>query len=128
MNAAIVCEGGLVRSPAEILSPLGLKLGDKVSFIQNQNGEVVLSKASVRAIMKAQEAFAGAAEILYVKNDNDVMALVNEVRCNDNNAQIEAALSIFHELREKACDISDMTLEEINREIKAARAEKRADS
>ena len=80
MNITRVCEGGLVRIPAEILSVLGLKLGDKVSFIQNLNGEVVLFNASVRAIHKAQEAFAGAAELLGVKDDDDVMALVSEAR------------------------------------------------
>lgn len=80
MSVTRVCEGGMVKIPAEVLSTLGLKLGDKVSFIQNKYGEVVLSNASVRAIQKAQAAFTGAAEILGVNDDDDVMALVNEVR------------------------------------------------
>ncbi|MBQ7192890.1 MAG: AbrB/MazE/SpoVT family DNA-binding domain-containing protein [Synergistaceae bacterium] len=70
----------MVRIPAEILSVLRLKLGDKVSFVQNQNGEIVVSNTSIRAIQKAQEAFSGAAEVLGVKDDDDVMALVSEVR------------------------------------------------
>ena len=80
MNTARVCEDGRVRIPAEILSVLGLKLGDKVAFMQNNNGEIVLSNASVLAIRKAQKAFAGVAERLGVKNDDDVMALVSEIR------------------------------------------------
>ncbi len=87
MNMTKICEGGQVRIPAEILSVLGLKLGDKVAFIQNNNGEIVLSNASELAIRKAQKAFEGAAEILGLKDDDDVMDLVREVRYGKITAQ-----------------------------------------
>ena len=51
-----------------------------VLFFQNQGGEVVLSNASATAIRKAQAAFAGLAEELGVANEDDVQALVDEVR------------------------------------------------
>lgn len=37
----------------------------------------------------------------------------------------EEALSVFHELREDARDVPEMTMEEIDAEIKAVREEKR---
>lgn len=80
MSIARIYEEGRIRIPAEICRSLGLRIGDKVTFTQNKNGEIVLSNASARAIHKAQEAFSGAAEALGVKDDDDVMALVNEVR------------------------------------------------
>ena len=74
---------------------------------------------TVAAIRKAQKAFAGVSEILAVENENDVQSFVDEVRIR------EKALALFHELREQASDVPEMSLEEINAEIKAARAEKR---
>lgn len=56
------------------------KIEGKASLKENKEREVLQYNASVRAIRKVQQAFAGAAEILGVKNDDDVMALVNEVR------------------------------------------------
>ena len=59
---------------------LGLKSGDKILFLQKQNGEIVVSNASAAAIQKAQAAFAGAAEALGVSSENDIQALIDEVR------------------------------------------------
>src|SRR5699024_11692654 len=64
----------------EIRRQLGLKSGDKILFIQNQNGEIVVSNASAAAIRKAQTAFAGAAEAMGVSSEDDIHALVDEVR------------------------------------------------
>ena len=66
--------------PVEIRRKLGLKSGDKILFLQNQNGEIVVSNASAAAIRKAQEAFAGAAEAIGVSGEEDIQALVEEVR------------------------------------------------
>ena len=44
------------------------------------NCEIVLSNASAQAIRKAQKAFAGAAEEMGVFGEEDVQALVDEVR------------------------------------------------
>lgn len=53
---------------------------DKVLFFQRQDGEIVLNNASATAIRKAQSAFAGAAEDMGVFGEDDVQALVDEVR------------------------------------------------
>ena len=49
-------------------------------FYQKQDGEVVLSNASVQAISKAQSAFSGVAEAMGISSEEDVQALVDEVR------------------------------------------------
>ena len=51
-----------------------------ILFIQNQNGEIVVSNASAAAIRKAQTAFVGAAEAMEVSSEDDIQALVDEVR------------------------------------------------
>lgn len=80
MNLAKISANGQITVPIEIRRLLGLKSGDKMLFFQKQDGEIVVSNASSAAIRKAQAAFSGAAEEMTVYNDDDVQALVNEVR------------------------------------------------
>ena len=80
MNLAKVSANGQITLPIEIRRMLGLKTGDKVLFFQNANGEIVINNASAQAIYKAQKSFEGLAEDIGVYNDDDVQALVNEVR------------------------------------------------
>ncbi len=80
MNLAKISANGQITLPVEIRRLLGLKTGDKVLFFQKQDGEIVLSNASAKAIRKAQAAFAGAAQDMNVFNEDDVQALVDEVR------------------------------------------------
>ena len=80
MNLAKLSSSGQVTLPAEIRKKLGLKTGDKILFFEKQNGEVVVSNVSAQALVKAQKAFEGAADALGVKNEDDIQALVDEVR------------------------------------------------
>lgn len=80
MNLAKVSNNGQITVPIEIRRLLGLKSGDKILFFQKQDGEIVISNASSHAIRKAQSAFSGAADILGVSDENDIQALVDEVR------------------------------------------------
>ncbi len=80
MNLAKVSSNGQITLPVEIRRLLGLKSGDKILFIQNQNGEIVIDNASMRAIYNAQKAFEGVAEQMGVSDENDVQALVDEIR------------------------------------------------
>ena len=59
---------------------LGLKTGDKILFFQKEDGEVVVSNASTQAIYKAQAAFTGAAQMMGITDEDDVQALIDEVR------------------------------------------------
>ena len=80
MNLAKLSQNGQITIPVEIRRLLGLKTGDKILFIQNESGDVVLLNASASAVRKAQLAFAGAAEAIGVTNEDDVQALVDELR------------------------------------------------
>ena len=66
--------------PVEIRRLLGLKSGDKILFCQKQDGKIVMSNASSQAIRKAQAAFTGVAEDMGIYSEDDVQALVDEVR------------------------------------------------
>ena len=80
MNLARVSSNGQITVPAEIRRSLGLKSGDKILFFQNQNGEIVMTNASSNAIIKAQAAFKGASSEMGISNEDDVQALVDELR------------------------------------------------
>jgi antitoxin PrlF len=80
MNLAKISANGQITIPVEIRRLLGLKSGDKILFFQKPNGEVVINNASAQAIYKAQKAFEGVAEEIGVYTDDDVQALVDEVR------------------------------------------------
>ena len=80
MNLAKVSANGQITVPIEIRNLLHLREGDKVLFFQRENGEIVIDNASATAILKAQKAFAGVAETLGLKNEDDVQALIDEMR------------------------------------------------
>lgn len=80
MNLAKISANGQITLPVEIRRSLGLKSGDKVLFLQNQNGDIILTNASSQAIRKAQTAFSGAAEAMGVSSEDDIQALVDELR------------------------------------------------
>ena len=83
MNLAKISSNGQITVPVEIRRLLGLKSGDKILFLQKQNGEIVVSNASAQAIRKAQAAFSSVAEEMGVFSEADVQALVDEVRDPD---------------------------------------------
>jgi len=80
MNLAKLTAAGQITVPAEIRQILNLKTGDKILFIQNERGEVIINNASVAAIRKAQRAFEGVAEGLGTPSDDVIQSWVTEVR------------------------------------------------
>ena len=86
MNLAKLSANGQITVPVEIRRLLGLKSGDKILFFQNKGGEVVVANASAQALSKVQDAFSGLAEKLGVKDEDDVQALVDEVRYGGERA------------------------------------------
>ena len=59
MNLAKLSANGQITVPIEVREILKLKTGDKILFIQNESGEIVIHNASTQAIIKAQKAFKG---------------------------------------------------------------------
>lgn len=80
MNLAKISANGQITVPVEIRRKLMLKEGDKVLFIERENGEIVIDNASATAILKAQKAFEGVAETIGINDEDEVQALVDEVR------------------------------------------------
>jgi len=79
MELAKITSKGQITIPIGIRKALGLKNGDKVVFFQ-QGGKVVMENSSVIALREIQQAFSGEAERLGLKDVDDVVALVKEVR------------------------------------------------
>lgn len=80
MNLAKVSTTRQITVPIDICRLLDLKPGDKMLFARNNRDEIVVSNASTVAIKNAQAAFRDSAEELGVRNDEDVMNIVREVR------------------------------------------------
>lgn len=80
MNLAKVSNNGQITVPLEIRRALNLKPGDKVLFMENQEGQITIGNASAQAIFKAQNAFVSVAGKIGLANDDDVQSLVDEIR------------------------------------------------
>jgi AbrB family looped-hinge helix DNA binding protein len=79
MELAKITSKGQITLPPELRRKLNLRDGGKVAFIEGQGGYLVVNPFLL-AIEDAQKAFAGEAERLGLKDEEDVVALVKEVR------------------------------------------------
>ena len=79
MELAKETSKGQVTITVEIRRKLGIKNGDKLLFIE-ESGRIYMMNSSMDALREAQRAFAGEAERLGLKNDDDVMAMIKELR------------------------------------------------
>jgi len=80
MNLAKLTAAGQITVPVEIRRLLKLREGDKILFVQNEKGEVVIDNASTDAVRKAQKAFEGVAERLGNPSEDEIQSWVDEVR------------------------------------------------
>ena len=79
MELAKITSKGQITLPVGIRKKLGVKDGDKVLFVED-NGKVIIMNASMQALLEAQKAFAGVADELSVKDEQDVVDMVKEIR------------------------------------------------
>ena len=79
MELAKVTMRGQITIPVEIRKSLGIRDGDKVVFIE-ENGRIVMENAAMIALKNAQRDFTDEAERLGLKNEEDVVNMVKEVR------------------------------------------------
>ena len=77
-NAKVMAKGQ-ITIPIDIRRKLGVKEGDKILFVEEQ-GRIIMMNSSMDALRKAQTAFAGEAERLGLKDEQDVADLVSELR------------------------------------------------
>lgn len=79
MELAKITSKGQITLPISIRRALGLKDGDKVAFIE-KNGQFVLVNPVLLAIREVQEAYGGEGEKLGLKDMDDVVDMVKEIR------------------------------------------------
>ena len=79
MELAKVTTKGQVTIPIAIRKRLGIKDGDKLLFLVQPDG-VVLMNSTMAALEKIGSAFEGEAERLGLKDDDDVVAMIKEIR------------------------------------------------
>jgi len=79
MELAKITTRGQICLPIEIRRKLKVKEGDKVVFLE-ENGRIIVENAARMAFKLVQEAFEGEAERLGLETEEDVAAMVKEVR------------------------------------------------
>lgn len=79
MELAKVTSKGQVTIPIAIRRRLGIKNGDKLLFVE-EAGRVYMMNSSMEALREAQRAFDGEAERVGLRDDDDVMAMLKELR------------------------------------------------
>ena len=79
MELAKVTSKGQVTIPIAIRNALGIREGDKILFME-EGDRVIITNASTSALLKAQEAFRDVADALGIKNEQDIIELVKEIR------------------------------------------------
>ena len=79
MELAKITTKGQITIPVQIRKMLNLKDGDKVVFMTD-GGKIVMENSTRVAIREAQEAFTGLAEELGLTAEEDLVALIKEVR------------------------------------------------
>lgn len=83
-NAKVMAKGQ-VTIPKDVREVLGVANGDRISFIVEGNTVRIVNSA-VYAMQVLQSEMAGEAERARLTSDDDVMALVKELRNEDDNA------------------------------------------
>ena len=79
METAKITSRGQITIPIDIRKKLGVREGDKVIFFEDQNRIVVANAAKI-AFTNLRAGFDGEAARLGLKNEGDVVALVDNVR------------------------------------------------
>ena len=79
MEIAKVTSKGQITIPVAVRKTLGVREGDKVLFIERDGG-VLMINSSLAALRQAQEAFAGEAERMGLRDEEDVARMLDEFR------------------------------------------------
>jgi AbrB family looped-hinge helix DNA binding protein len=80
-NAKVMAKGQITL-PKSIRTALGLTPGDRVTLIK-QNDQVIMMNSAVYAMRMLQTAMAGEAEKAGLTSDDDVTAMIREMRAEE---------------------------------------------
>lgn len=82
MELAKVTSKGQITIPVEIRTKLGIKEGDKVLFVEEGN-RIFMVNSTLMALKEAQDSFQGEAERVGLKDEQDVVDLIRQMRKDD---------------------------------------------
>ena len=82
-NAKVMAKGQITL-PKDIREALGVKTGDRVTLIQQDN-QVVMMNSAVYAMKMLQSSMEGEAEKAGLRSDKDVTDLIMEMRSEEND-------------------------------------------
>jgi len=80
MELAKITLRGQITIPVGIRKKLGVKDGDKVVFIEDDRGRIVIENSVNIALKEVQEAFRGEAERVGLKTEQDVVTMIKDIR------------------------------------------------
>ena len=81
-NAKVMAKGQITL-PKDIRDALGVRTGDRVTLIR-KGDQVIMMNAAIYAMKMLQTAMEGEAEKAGIKSDEDVTAIIAEMRDEDN--------------------------------------------
>ena len=79
MELAKITTRGQLTLPIEIRKKLNVEEGSKVVFIE-ENGRIIIGNAGMLALREAREAMKGEAERLGLKDEQDVVDMIKQIR------------------------------------------------
>lgn len=77
-NAKVMAKGQITL-PKDIREALGVKTGDRVTLIR-QNNQVIMMNAAVYALKLLQESMSGEAQKAGLKSDEDIIEMLKVMR------------------------------------------------
>lgn len=80
MDVATISANGQITLPVDVRRRLRLGPGDKVVFVENETGDLVVVRPSTAALLEAQRTFRGAAEESGFTDPDQVDEYVAKVR------------------------------------------------
>lgn len=80
MDMAKVTSKGQITIPVGVRKAVGLREGDKVLFVQLDDGTIALRSSNLDALAAGRAAFTGAAEEAGLADMDDMVDLVRSVR------------------------------------------------
>jgi len=79
VELAKITSKGQITIPLDIRRKLGVKEGDKVLFVE-EYGRIYILNSSMEALKEAQAAFSGEAERSGLRGEDDVVAMIKQLR------------------------------------------------
>ncbi|MFP4482392.1 MAG: AbrB/MazE/SpoVT family DNA-binding domain-containing protein [Thermovirgaceae bacterium] len=79
MELAKITSKGQITIPVDVRRKLGVKKGDKILFVED-DGKIYILNSSMEALREAQAAFTGEAARAGLKDEDDVVSMMKELR------------------------------------------------